>query len=241
MGEVIEREWAGNIEIRLEIDHCASNPRTDHDPVGKVFFKESREYRFEGTETARSDFFYDELLDLLPDAMRRELEDFHIARVGDEDEAREDADFLSAIWDHLSKDHVLVALYYHSHGPQCSLNATDGYNAKADGIAYLTPAQIQEEWGGNMEDAKRYLLVELETYAAWLAGDVYGWVVEDHDTGEEDSCWGYYGETDYPMSEAREIAKAWHEAALEREAQAIMDTRPDLYHTGTEQEHMTYG
>lgn len=35
---------------------------------------------------------------------------------------------------------------------------------------------------------------EVTTYDRWLTGDVWGFVVEDPDTGEQtDSCWGFYG------------------------------------------------
>lgn len=44
---------------------------------------------------------------------------------------------------------------------------------------------------------------EVETYDHYLTGSVYGFVVKDK-TGEEiESCWGFYGDSDYPMQEAK--------------------------------------
>ena len=41
-----------------------------------------------------------------------------------------------------------------------------------------------------------YLRSELETYTAYLNGDVFGFVVETEDGEELDSCWGYYDRDD---------------------------------------------
>ncbi len=53
-----------------------------------------------------------------------------------------------------------------------------------------------------------------EVVAAYEAGEVFGWVVR-HGGAVIDSCWGYYGETVYPMDEARDAAR--YELGLMRE------------------------
>lgn len=53
-------------------------------------------------------------------------------------------------------------------------------------------------------------------FEQWAEGDVYGFVVEDATGDTVDSCWGFYGDTEYPMSEAVEIA-TFHDIA-DREA-----------------------
>jgi len=43
----------------------------------------------------------------------------------------------------------------------------------------------------------------LKTWNEILTGQVYGYVVTDSEGNELDSCWGYIGDTDYPISEAK--------------------------------------
>lgn len=56
--------------------------------------------------------------------------------------------------------------------------------------------------------AEKYLKSEVETYDQYLTGDVYGYVIEDKEGEELDSCWGFYGE-EYCLEEAKSIAD-WH-------------------------------
>lgn len=57
-----------------------------------------------------------------------------------------------------------------------------------------------------------YLRCEVDEYDQYLRGEVYGFVVEHEDTGEEDSCWGHYG-LDYCKSEAEASTKHLCESA----------------------------
>lgn len=58
---------------------------------------------------------------------------------------------------------------------------------------------------------------EVETYAAWLEGRVYGFVVEyvsECDHGHEhaetvDSCWGFVGEDDFALEQGIDAAEAY--------------------------------
>lgn len=56
-------------------------------------------------------------------------------------------------------------------------------------------------------DAGRLLRDNIESLRQYVEGEVYGYVVERN--GETiESCWGFYGDTDYVMSEAESIAEA---------------------------------
>lgn len=80
-----------------------------------------------------------------------------------------------------------------------------------------------------------------ETYTAWANGDVYGYVIEDADGYQLDSCWGYIGDCDgRVLSEGR--AALAHEVVSAKETQAkaqaeanaldvanLEASRPDLY------------
>lgn len=41
--------------------------------------------------------------------------------------------------------------------------------------------------------AKECLLSEVTTYDQYITGDVYGFVLENQDGNDEDSCWGFFG------------------------------------------------
>ena len=55
-------------------------------------------------------------------------------------------------------------------------------------------------------DVMEYVKAEFAEYAAWVEGEVYGWVAADGDDDEE-SCWGYYGDLEYVKSEAKQAAE----------------------------------
>ncbi|HUX02457.1 MAG TPA: hypothetical protein VMY35_15960, partial [Phycisphaerae bacterium] len=57
------------------------------------------------------------------------------------------------------------------------------------------------------QDAEACLRAEVSTYDDYLTGQVFGYVVEDEDGNDLDSCWGFYGE-DYCRETARESAEA---------------------------------
>lgn len=70
-----------------------------------------------------------------------------------------------------------------------------------------------------------------EEYTSWANGDCWGYVLEDEDGEQLDSCWGFIG-TD-AAEEAMKEAAAYHvEQEGERQASAaaadIQDSRPDL-------------
>jgi hypothetical protein len=44
------------------------------------------------------------------------------------------------------------------------------------------------------EDRRKHAASELKEYNSWLAGECYGYILADEDTGQEiDSCWGFIG------------------------------------------------
>ena len=45
-----------------------------------------------------------------------------------------------------------------------------------------------------IEHTERILESEIETWDTYLRGDVYGFVAEDPEGEQIDSCWGFYGD-----------------------------------------------
>lgn len=86
------------------------------------------------------------------------------------------------------------------------------------GHIHITHEKIKKEYGNTkpetLKKVKGYLQGEVDTFDAYLTGQVYGYQVdgepepgEDRDTAEEniDSCYGYYGEEGikYAIAEAK--------------------------------------
>jgi hypothetical protein len=102
---------------------------------------------------------------------------------------------------------VVLPLYIYDHSG-ITMNTT-GFSCRWDsgqvGWIYVSKERIIEEYGDaskeSVEKARRVLESEVETYAQYLEGDVYGFEIvkqEQCDHGHvhekhEDSCWGFYG------------------------------------------------
>ena len=56
------------------------------------------------------------------------------------------------------------------------------------------------------QKAEALLRAEVETYDQYLTGDVYGYVVENTEGNNVDSCWSCFG-LDYTKSEATNAGK----------------------------------
>jgi hypothetical protein len=103
---------------------------------------------------------------------------------------------------------VVLPLYIYEHSG-ITMNTT-GFSCRWDsgqvGWIYVSKERIIEEYGDaskeSVEKARRVLESEVETYAQYLEGDIYGFKVikkESCSLGHEheeviDSCWGFYGE-----------------------------------------------
>lgn len=80
------------------------------------------------------------------------------------------------------------------------------------GWIYATRDMILKEFGGKnlskkkIDRAVNRLREEVKTYDQYLRGEVYGYVIEDPDGEDIDSCWGFYGPPeDYMLLECRGI------------------------------------
>lgn len=87
-----------------------------------------------------------------------------------------------------------------------SIFVTD--EADATGFIMVTRAAVLKEWSVKIVTARVRAAAlscfrnEIETLNNWLNGEVYGYIVEETETGETaDSCWGFYGGLDYARQE----------------------------------------
>ena len=106
---------------------------------------------------------------------------------------------------------VILPVYLYDHSG-LAMNTT-GFHCPWDsgqvGFIYVTLAEIRKEYSFNRVSAKRreqvatYLRNEVQVFSDYIAGAVYGYVVEKGDE-EIDSCWGFIGNYEgYCLEEAR--------------------------------------
>ena len=111
-------------------------------------------------------------------------------------------------------DVIFLPVYGYIHS-NVRLNTT-GFSCPWDsgqcGIIWCTKERAIQEWGNKVctktvvEKAKVYLKNEIETYSAYLAGEVVGYMVRDPEGNAIDSCWGLYPEGNsynHAISEAK--------------------------------------
>lgn len=111
---------------------------------------------------------------------------------------------------------IVQPLYLYDHGG-LSLRTGQfmsdpiGWDMSMAGLVYDT-ASKREATGCTSGDVKSVLEAEVNTYAQFLIGDIYGYVIEhlttcnhnhQHAT-EVESCWGFYGQ-DQALAEAEDV------------------------------------
>lgn len=111
---------------------------------------------------------------------------------------------------------VILPLYLYDHSG-ITMN-TKGFHCRWDsgqvGWIYATYEDIKKEYSvkkvtqKTLEEVKKLLTSEVETYDQYLTGQVYGYVIEDKEGEHLDSCWGFYDGTDYCIKEAKLSADA---------------------------------
>jgi hypothetical protein len=100
------------------------------------------------------------------------------------------------------KGSVTLALYFLDHS--CQSISCESFHDRWDSgqVGYITipPDRIREEYKVKRISKKTRQRVtdclrsEVRLYDQYMQGQVWGFTLEDLDTGDDDSCWGFYGE-----------------------------------------------
>ena len=109
------------------------------------------------------------------------------------------------------KPEVILPLYLYDHsGLRLKIGSFQGLlpqgHAEFDSgqIGYiLVGKKKMKEEKLTKEKAEEYLRQEIETFDDYLSGNVYGYAAETKNGEQIGSCWGYFGEKDYAISEAK--------------------------------------
>ena len=123
----------------------------------------------------------------------------------DEDEARQ--------WLKEQDRIFALPLYLYDHsGISISTGRICTWDSSAIGYIYLTAARARSEmqWKlltkGRIKKLYEYMNGEIETYDQYLTGDVHGYIIEDQNGDEVESCWGFFG-SDYCEQEADRVVQ----------------------------------
>ena len=107
------------------------------------------------------------------------------------------------------KDYYIFGLeaYIHS-GVHLSLLHESNYLDRAWDVSQLGLVFVSKKEWKSRKAAKEGASALLETWNDYLSGNIYGYVIEDKEGENLDSCWGFYGDyEENALKEARDIAE----------------------------------
>lgn len=116
--------------------------------------------------------------------------------------------------DDLENGTIILPVYMYEHSG-ITINTT-GFSCQWDsgqlGIIYATPKSMRACFGDNIMNepdyetrVKNQLVSEVEEYDSYLRGDVYGFQVIDSHGELLDSCYGWHGDIDGLIKDAKDV------------------------------------
>jgi hypothetical protein len=157
------------MQIKIVRDDDPPHPRKDWDNLGTILYTSSRYVL--GDKEVTSDYL-------------QEVMDKGVDLYGD-----------PVIW---------LPVYAYIHGGVV-LN-TSGFSCRWDsgqcGIIMVSKAKVKEEWKKQRISPKLHKQIlqclesEVKTYSQYLEGDVWGYVIEDDQGEQVESCYGFFGYKD---------------------------------------------
>ncbi len=104
-----------------------------------------------------------------------------------------------------SGDCYVLPIYMYDHGGVTISTSpfSCGWDSGQVGYIYITKEKAKAE---GLSDPLATLENEVKNMDSYIRGEVYGYIVYDADGNELDSCWGYLGEMDWCIEEAKSVA-----------------------------------
>lgn len=134
---------------------------------------------------------------------------------------------------------IVIPLRFEDRRYDGAIYETDAKDANA--VLYITRKKAQEEWGNDLDGARKYMLGELSEYNAWLQNEVAGYMIKGPDGDElpnipqlDDSCWGFIGDPDKSglRESANEAAESVREALDKETAECVEMAARDIITIG---------
>jgi len=108
---------------------------------------------------------------------------------------------------------AILPIYMYDHSG-LTINTT-GFSCPWDsgqiGFVFISKKKIREDYKVKhispkiLKQAIKVMQGEIETYDQYLRGDIYGYIIDGPDEENIDSCWGFYGDYDYCITEAKSM------------------------------------
>lgn len=129
---------------------------------------------------------------------------------------------LEELWEEFDKYNLSIPVHAYEHGG-ITISASgrragwDSFDSGQLGFVYVSHEDILKEFSKKriakklLERATQTLLAEVKTYDQYLRGEVYGYIIEDENGENLDSCWGFLGDYEYCLEEAKSAADYWAE------------------------------
>ena len=141
----------------------------------------------------------------------------------------DECDALVAAWEHYGGDTEKVEHYARAFLDAVAIDWWDDPRSESRVVAIIKREDAERECLG---DPAATLKGELQTYAAWVLGEVYGYVITDPDGEVVDSCGGFYGDADregYMLHQCAMVTvDLYLEERAERPAAEETAVSPDL-------------
>lgn len=246
MNEPYKEDFYKGFHIKIEYDDCDESPR-EWDNLGTLMSWHSR-YTFERKDFPRGHAYDD--LNLTQRNWARNYPPTSGVTIWQEDKYPYipyliEFDFAVsasfAAWlDFMGNKVISLAVFMYEHsGIALSTRSFMGraHHAEWDsgqiGWIYVLTDEVLEEWGWKRLTPKRrekiegILQQEIKSLNDYVQGNVFGWIVEDTHGEHIDSCWGYIGDADFALSEAKNAVDSIAERILaekrEKELQQIQE------------------
>lgn len=195
---VFEEQQINGLRVKIVDDPDPQNPRTEFDQISMIA----------GADGA-GEYVQLDVDDLITKA----------AVWWDEEHPHEKTDLFGFCKKYLVAEHdaepgTFVGLSMTDHGSVVlHVDVEDGHqpnrwDSSFIGWAFATNDKITEQWGDdyNIISVREVIVAEMETYASYLCGFCYGYVIENYNGDVYDSCYGFYSDED-AMSEAKAAAE----------------------------------
>jgi hypothetical protein len=123
---------------------------------------------------------------------------------------------------------VILPLFLYDHGVismSCG-SFSCPWDSGQVGYIVISKDKIRSEYGcrriskARIAKVTEYLKSEVNCYDEYLTGQVYGYIVEDSDGNNLDSCWGFYG-FEHVREEGKTSAEYWIEENSKIDALSI--------------------
>ena len=124
---------------------------------------------------------------------------------------------IQKVWKWIDKNLLYAPLYLYDHSVlRMKIGSFYGllpqghaeFDSGQVGFIYVDKEKLRKEYGKRItknikEKAMQVLNGEIDTYDSYVSGQIYGYMAKDSKGEDINSCWGFFGDTDEMIKEAK--------------------------------------